>query len=356
MTELDVTSYGDAIELPDEAAETAAKAWLQEYGGAPGRLGEVGAWLAGVQGCWPPRQIEHPRLVVFAADHGIAQASVSAQPIGATATRAILIANGADASGRLATELGVPTDVIDMGVDADLGHPVATKHKVRRGSGRIDREDALTVEEAAAAFQAGVEIADTAVDSGSDLLLAAAVGVAGTTPAAVLVAVLTASDAAAMTGRGAGGPPIDDRAWMRKCAAIRDATRRARLFRADRVRLLAAIGGTDLAALTGFLLRAAARRTPVVLDDLSACAAGLVAQRIAYRAPEWWLAGQSTADPAHRRALERMTLTPVTDFGVNLGAGAGALLALPALRAAVALLGDAAARRDGDTDGDHPAH
>ncbi len=347
MTERDITSYEDAVELPDDAARTSAKEWLRRQGGTLGRLGDLATWLAGVQASWPPRPIERSRLVVFAADHGIAAADVSAQSVGATADRAPAIASGDDPTARLAVEFNVSVDVVDVGVDADLNHPVLTKYKVRRGSGRIDREDALTDAETVAAFQAGAEIADHAVDSGTDLLLVASIGVGATTPAAALVGVLTASDSAAMTGRGSGGPAIDDRAWMRKCAAIRDAMRRARPVRGDRQRLLAVVGGADLAAMTGVLLQASVRRTPVVLDDLSPCAAGLVAQRIAYRSPEWWLAGQSTADPAHQRALERLSLTGATGFGANVGGGIGALLALPGLRAAVALPAGAEATEAG---------
>src|SRR4030095_11979796 len=149
-------------------------------------------------------------------------------------------------------------------------------YKVRRGSGRIDREDALTDDEAAAAFDAGARIADAAVDSGADLLLTGTIGVAATTAAAALTGVLTGSDAAAVTGRGSG---IDDRAWMRKGGGGKGAARRARPVVSDRLRLLAVAGGADLAAMTGFLLQAAGRRTPVVLDDVTVSARALVARR-----------------------------------------------------------------------------
>jgi nicotinate-nucleotide--dimethylbenzimidazole phosphoribosyltransferase len=306
---------------------------------------------------FPPKPITHPRLVLFAADHGIAAAGVSAQQTGATADRATLIAGGGDAVGVLAAEFGVPVQVVDVGIDGEPGGHVVGDYKVRRGSGRIDREDALTGDEAVAAFEAGSQLADAAVDSGADLLLTGTIGVASTTAAAALTGVLTGSNAAAVTGRGSG---IDDRAWMRKCAAVRDAMWRARPVVSDRLRLLAVAGGADLAALTGFLLQAAVRRTPVVLDDVTVSASALVAQRIAYRAPEWWIAGQSTAEPAHQRALERLALTTATDLGTNLGGGVGALLSLPTLRAAAALLavisagapsGDASGAGPGPTPG-----
>jgi nicotinate-nucleotide--dimethylbenzimidazole phosphoribosyltransferase len=335
MTGPDIAGYAAKVELPDQAARAAAAEQLGRRGRPLGRLGDLAVWLAGCQGSFPPKPITHPRLLIFAADHGIAAAGVSAQPAGATAARARLIAVGGDAAGALAAELGVPVEVVDVGIAGEAGGHVDGAYKVRRGSGRIDREDALTDDEALAAFEAGARIADAAVDSGADLLLTGTIGVAATTAAAALTGVLTGSDAAVVTGRGSG---VDDRAWMRKCAAVRDAMRRARPVVSDRLRLLAVAGGADLAAMTGFLLQAAVRRTPVVLDDVTVSASALVAQRIAYRAPEWWIAGQSTAEPAHQRALDRLALTTATDLGTNLGAGVGALLCLPALRAAAVLL------------------
>jgi len=335
MTGSDTDGYAAKIELPDQAARAAGVEQLRRRGRALGRLGDLGVWLAGCQGSFPPTPITHPRLVLFAADHGIAAAGVSAQPPRVTAARARLIAGGGDATGVLAAELGVPVQVVDMGIDGDPGDQVVDGYKVRHGSGMIDREDALTDDEAIAAFEAGGRVADAAVDSGADLLLAGTIGVAATTAAAALTGVLTGSDAAAVTGRGSG---IDDRAWMRKCAAVRDAMRRARPVVSDRLRLLAVAGGADLSATTGLLLQAAVRRTPVVLDGVTVSASALVAQRIAYRAPEWWIAGQETAEPAHQRALERLALTTAPDLGTNFGAGVGALLCLPGLRAASALM------------------
>ncbi len=101
-----------------------------------------------------------------------------------------------------------------------------------------------------------------------------------------------------VTGRGSG---IDDLAWMRKCAAIRDALRRGPAGAGRPLKLLGAVGGADLAAATGFLLQCAVRRTPVVLDGVVSAACALVAQRVAFRAPDWWLAGQTSGEPGRPR-------------------------------------------------------
>jgi nicotinate-nucleotide--dimethylbenzimidazole phosphoribosyltransferase len=234
-----------------------------------------------------------------------------------------------------------------VAVDCDPGTLPAevVRHRVRRGSGVIDREDALTAEEAERAFRAGMAVADEEADAGTDLVVLGDLSVGGTTVAATLIAALCGTDASVVTGRG--GMPVDDLAWMRKCAAIRDALRRARPVLGDQLELLAAVGGADLAALTGFLLQSAVRRTPVILDGVVTSAAALVAQRVAFRAPDWWVCGQVSGEPGQAKALDRLAMEPLLDQGVRVGEGLGALLALPLVQAAAALSGTLPEQRQG---------
>ncbi|MGW5235930.1 nicotinate-nucleotide--dimethylbenzimidazole phosphoribosyltransferase [Streptomyces nodosus] len=340
MSSLNLDDFTDLIERPDGGVRRDAEARRERRivpPGALGRLDELGEWLAAAQSAVPVRPIGRPRVVVFAGDHGVAALGVSARPAG-TADRLVraLLEGGSPAS-VLARRLDVPVRVVDMALDCDPeGLPEeVVRHRVRRGSGRIDVEDALTPEEAEAAFRAGMAIADEEADAGTDLLVLGDVSVGGTTPAAVLIAALCGTDASVVTGRG--GLAIDDLAWMRKCAAVRDALRRARPVLGDQLQLLAAVGGADLAAITGFLLQCAVRKTPVILDGVVSAACALVGQRIAFRAPDWWLAGQRSGEPAQAKALDRMALEPLLDHGVSVGEGTGALLALPLVSAAAAL-------------------
>jgi nicotinate-nucleotide--dimethylbenzimidazole phosphoribosyltransferase len=288
----------------------------------------------------PVRPIEHPRVVLFAGDHGVAELGVSARPVGSADQLVRAVLEGASPAAILARRLGVPVRVVDMALDCEPdGLPgEVVRRRVRRGSGRIDVEDALTLEEAEAAFRAGVAVADEEADSGTDLVVLGDISVGGTTAAAVLVAALCGTDASVVTGRG--GRAIDDLAWMRKCAAVRDALRRARPVLGDQLQLLATVGGADLAAMTGFLLQSAVRKMPVILDGVVSAACALVGQRVAFRAPDWWLAGQNSGEPAQAKALDRMALEPLLDHGVTVGEGAGALLALPLVQAAAALAAD----------------
>ena len=340
MSSLNLDDFTDLIERPDGGVRRDAEARRERQvvpPGSLGRLDDLGEWLAAAQGAVPVRPVVRPRVVLFAGDHGIAGLGVSARPAGSAAELVREVLEGGRPVSVLARRLDIPVRIVDMALDCepDAFPEDVVRHRVRRGSGRIDVEDALSAEEAEAAFLAGVAVADEEADSGTDLVVLGDVSVGGTTVAGVLVAALCGTDASVVTGRG--GLAIDDLAWMRKCAAIRDALRRARPVLGDQLQLLATVGGADLTAITGFLLQSAVRKLPVILDGVVVAACALVAQRVAFRAPDWWLAGQNSGEPGQGKALDRMALEPLLDHGVTVGEGAGALLALPLVQAAAAL-------------------
>ncbi|MER6913040.1 nicotinate-nucleotide--dimethylbenzimidazole phosphoribosyltransferase [Streptomyces sp. NPDC000594] len=340
MSRLNLDDFSELIERPDSGIRRDVgehRDRLVVPTGALGRLDELGEWLAAAQASVPARPIERPKVVIFAGDHGVARLKVSNRKPGTAHVLVRSVLDGKSPVAVLARRAGVPVRVIDAGLDCDpeLLPDEVVRHRVRRGTGRIDIEDALTPDEAERAVRLGMALADEEADSGTDAVVLGDLSVGGTTPAATLIAALCGTDASVVTGRG--GEQIDDLAWMRKCAAVRDSLRRARPVLGDQLELLAAVGGADLAAMTGFLLQSAVRRMPVVLDGVVSAACALVAQRAAFRAPDWWLAGQVTGEPAQAKALDRMALTPLLDHGVVVGEGAGAMLALPVLQAAAAL-------------------
>ena len=330
------------IVAPDSVAATLARDrqhTLTKPPGSLGRLEELSAWVASCQGSCPPRQFDRARVVVFAGDHGVARSGVSAFPPEVTAQMVANFAGGGAAINVLAALAGASVRVADIAVDAEPVSADIAAHKVRRGSGDIAVEDALTAEETIAALAAGRAIADDEVDSGADLLIAGDMGIGNTTPSTVLVAALTNTEPVAVVGRGTG---IDDAGWIRKTAAVRDALHRAYPVRSDPVGLLRVAGGADLAAMAGFLAQAAVRQTPVLLDGMVVTAAALVAERLAPGSRAWWQAGHRSVEPAHTLALTQLGLEPIVDLQMRLGEGSGAVVALPVLRAAIATLAEMA--------------
>jgi nicotinate-nucleotide--dimethylbenzimidazole phosphoribosyltransferase len=271
--------------------------------------------------------------VVVVADHGIAAAGVSADPADATHAQMAAIRDHSAPVTVLAPVSETSVRVVDAGGAA----PSDDRFHIRESSGRIDREDALSAEEAERGVEAGRALADEEIDSGADLLIPASIGVGATTPASTIVAALTATEPVAVIGRGSG---IDDAGWMRKAAAVRDALRRAKPVAHDPLALLRVAGGADLAVLTGFCLQAAVRRTPVLLDGLVVGAAAVLADVLAPGAREWWLAAQQSPEPAMAIVLTRLGLTPLVDLGVRLGDGTGAAAVVPLVQMAARLLGE----------------
>jgi nicotinate-nucleotide--dimethylbenzimidazole phosphoribosyltransferase len=323
---------------PDTNAAAAARArqdTLTKPAGALGRLEDLSVWVASCQGHCPPKQFERVRVVVFAGDHGVVRWGVSAYPPEVTSQMVANIAAGGAAINALAEVAGATVRVADLAVDADPVSAQVGAHKVRRGSGDISKEDALSDQQTFEAIDAGRQIADQEVDAGADLLIAGDMGIGNTTAATVLVAALTGIEPVAAVGYGTG---IDDAGWARKTAAVRDALFRAGPVLSDSVALLRCCGGADLAGIAGFCAQAAVRRTPLLLDGLAVTAAALVADSLAPGARLWWQAGHLSTEPAHALALAQLGLDPIIDLRMRLGEGSGAALAVPVLRAAVAAL------------------
>ena len=325
---------------PDAEARDAAEARQQRLtkpAGALGRLEELSVWAAAVQGRCPPRPFERPRVVLIAADHGVAASGVSAYPAEVTAQMVANFLAGGAAVNVLAAQAGAQVRVVDIAVSVDVAGADA-QWKVRRGSGAIDREDALTPDEFDAALAAGVAVVDDEVDRGADLLVPGDMGIGSTTACAAVVAALLRLPADEVVGRGTG---IDDDALARKRGAVTAALQRLD-DQPDPWDVVRMVGGADLAMMTGMLLAASARRTPVVLDGIVSCSAALAAWRLAPTAARWWVAGHRSTEPAQQAALKAIGLEPVLDLGLRLGEGTGALLAVPVVQAAIATLADMA--------------
>jgi len=344
-----VDTGAPAPSLADQARRLAEErlAALAVPRGALGRLGALSTWLSAVQGTVPPRPPDDVRAVVFAGDHGIAHSGVSAYPREVTAAMVRAFLRGDAGVAVLARQHGVRLRALDIAVDADLDDvPAAVRlHKVRRGSGAIDVEDALTRAQCLGALRAGAAVADEEIDDGADLLIGGDMGIGNTTPAAAVVAAALGLPAAEAVGRGTG---VDDAVLAHKEAVIDAALRRVRAAHEPAgtddaqyaITTLTTVGSADIAAGVGYLVAAARRRTPVLLDGLIAVAEALIAEELCPGATRWFQAGHRSTEPAQSLALEKLGLEPILDLGMRLGEGSGAVAAVPLLRSAAALLGE----------------
>jgi nicotinate-nucleotide--dimethylbenzimidazole phosphoribosyltransferase len=327
----------------DPAAVTAARErqdLLTKPRGSLGVLEDVSVQLAGLAGSCPPPLPEPVVVAVFAADHGVHAQGVTPWPQEVTAQMVANFLAGGAVINALARQLRADVVVVDVGVAASLEMaPGLLARKVRRGTADMTVEPAMTRAEAIAAMQAGVDVAWQAIDDGAALLVTGDMGIANTTASAALVAAFTGAPARVVTGLGTG---IDEAMHAHKIAVVERALALHRPDPADPIGVLASVGGLEHAALAGFVLAAAARRVPVVLDGLIACAAALAAAALAPASTAAMIAGHRSVEPGAGNALAHLGLRPLVELELRLGEGSGAALAVGLVQAAARVLREVA--------------
>jgi nicotinate-nucleotide--dimethylbenzimidazole phosphoribosyltransferase len=304
--------------------------------GSLGQLEDIGVRLCGMYAECPPPVPEPAAVVVFAADHGVHAQGVSPWPQEVTGQMVQNFLAGGAAINVLARRAGAQVRVVDVGVATEVpSAPGLVSRRVRAGTADLSREPAMRLDEAVRALEVGIEQASDLVASGVRLLVAGDMGIANTTASAALIAVLTGHAVEEVTGRGTG---IDDETLALKTGVVRRALDLHRPSAEEPLEALALVGGLEHAAIAGFLLGAAAARTPVVLDGVIAGAAALVAAALAPEAVGYWVAGHRSAEPGARVALDHLGLEPLIDLDLRLGEGSGAVLAVHLVQAAAAVL------------------
>jgi nicotinate-nucleotide--dimethylbenzimidazole phosphoribosyltransferase len=301
--------------------------------GSLGRLEDLAVQLGLIWHPLAPRT-EHAAVFVFAADHGIAVEGVSLYP--ASVTRAMVATYLAGRAGvnALAKASGVDVQVIDAGVDADTPeHPGLIDAKIRRGSRNAARESALTAQETKDCLARGAAIVAASIDAGTDVVAIGEMGIGNTTSAALLMHRLAPAALADCIGAGAG---LDAAGVARKLAVAERAA--ARSDATSPLDVLAEFGGYEIAMMAGAVLGSAGRRRPVIIDGFIATAAALVAVRLQPAARGYCIFSHRSAEHGHSLLLEALDARPYLDLGLRLGEGTGAVMAVPLLRAAAAIL------------------
>lgn len=305
--------------------------------GAMGRLETLATELALTQ-----RRIDartKPRqAVLFAADHGCVAEGVSSWPSEVTQMMVATILSGQATSSALAAAADCPLRLVDVGMVGPrvVGPAFFRDARVADGSAPIGSGHALTPAQFDAAWAVGAGEAEAAIDAGAVLLIAGEMGIGNTTPAACLTALLAGIDPDAAVGRGAGA---DDAVLATKRRVVAAAVARAAAMPDPRA-AIASVAGLEIAAMAGFHATGAARGATLLLDGYVATAAALIAERLAPGSARAMIAAHRSAEPGHGAVLAALGLVPVLEWEMRLGEGSGALVALPLLDAAAALLND----------------
>ncbi len=325
----------------DAAATTAARARQAQLLKPPGSLGRLEAlavWLAGCTG--EERPSVRARVVVAAADHGVAAEGVSAYPSDVTAQMVGAFVTRRAAVTALAAEAGADLRIVDAGVRAGGGGGGVPRDGVivlgLEPSRDIATAPALEVGEVATAVDAGRDLAAEAARDGITVLVGGEMGIGNSTPATCLAAWLTGRPGGELAGPGTG---LDGAGLARKRAVVE----RALALHGPEIRgplgALRRLGGGEIAVLCGLALGAGEQGLAYVCDGLIATAAAAIAVGIEPALAPRLLAGHRSPEPGHGALLDHLGLEPVLDLGMRLGEGSGAVTALAVLRLACAAHG-----------------
>ena len=306
--------------------------------GALGRLEELACQLALIQ-----RQeritIEQPTMLVFAADHGIARHGISIAPSDVTRQMVLNFLGGGAAINCFCREHQIELKVVDAGILTPIDDPRLIHQRLGAGTADLSVEPAMSQEQAHLGLQLGSELAKAQIAAGCNLLAFGEMGIGNTTPAAALLAALTGVPVAACVGRGTG---IDDAQLSRKISLVSQALARVG-DGSDPVRLLAELGGFEIAQITGAMLAAAEQQITMLIDGFIVTSAALLAVKIAPAARDYMIFSHGSSEGSgHGIMLETLKARPLLDLGLRLGEGTGAALALPLLRSACAFYNEMA--------------
>ncbi len=305
--------------------------------GALGRLEALMLRLGLILGSEAPA-LHAPQMLVCAADHGLAARGVSAYPSDVTWQMVENFLAGGAAVSVLARQHGLALTVVDCGVARDFapraavpGQPQLLVRKVAPGTKAASQGPAMSAAQCAQALANGIELVR---DMPGNVLLLGEMGIGNTSVASLLLARLGGVPLADCVGAGTG---LDAAGIARKRAVLQQALD-ANATATEPLAVLAALGGFEVATLTGAVLQAASEHRVIVVDGFITGAAVLVAARLAPQVLQRCVFAHRSGERGHAHMLEVLRADPLIDLGLRLGEGSGAALAWPLLVSACAVL------------------
>ncbi len=303
--------------------------------GALGVVEALAAQLARIQGTLTP-SMRLCRLVLFAADHGVAHEGVSAYPQEVTRQMVANFLGGGAAANVFARQVGVDLSVVDAGVaGGPIDLPGVMSRRVSGGTRNFAAEPAMTPERCEAALREGLLLGE---DVSADAAAFGEMGIANTSSASLLAHKLTGAGLEPLVGRGTG---LDERGLARKAAVLARAAART-APRLDPGEALREYGGFEIVMMGGAMIGAARTGAAVIVDGFIASVAALAAVGLAPALRDYLVFAHRSAEPGHQVVLDALDARPLLDLDMRLGEGTGALLAWPLLQCAAAMLSEMA--------------
>jgi nicotinate-nucleotide--dimethylbenzimidazole phosphoribosyltransferase len=302
--------------------------------GSLGKLEDIARQIAGITG-EIHNSITKKAIVVMMADNGVYSEGIAMYPQDITRIGADFVTSGRMGINFLANYAGADIFAVDVGIQVDVDLPKVINRKVRYGTANFLEEPAMSREEAIQAVEAGIEVTNTAIDQGYDLIGTGEIGIGNTTASSAVLYGFTGANIDRVVGRGAG---LTDEAFERKKEVVKKAVGLHRPDPDDALDVLSKVGSLDIAGMAGTYLACAARRVPVVTDGLISNVAALVAMRLKPEAIDYMIPSHISFEPGAKLLKEITGLEPMLDMNMRLGEGTGCALVFGIIEAALRMI------------------
>ena len=318
--------------------------------GSMGKLEDIAVKLSGISGQLKNR-VDKKRIIVLCADNGVVEEGVSSAPVSVTMSQAVNMTRGITGMSSMARHFGIDVQVVDVGIATDYDCDAIIDRKIRKGTGNIAAESALTTAEVIRAVNVGIELSGNALEDGIQVIGVGEMGIGNTTSSSAVLAAITHMDPAGLVGRGGG---LTDRVYEHKKGVVRKSVNRfySSVNENDRsvTRIMAELGGLDIAAMCGVFIGAAMNRIPVVIDGFISVVAALCAYRMAPGVVDYMFPSHASVEPGYSAAIAQLGLTPWLGLDMRLGEGSGCVLAFQVMEAACAMMNGMATFSSGGID------
>lgn len=278
-------------------------------------------------------EVSPPGVIVFAADHGVAEEGVSAYPQEVTAQMVMNFLSGGAAINVFTKHVNGLLEIVDVGVKADI--PGVHSVKIGYGTKNFAIEPAMTRMDAIRSLEAGMESAKAMIEKGAKLLIVGEMGIGNTASSSAVAAAFSGLPAEELTGTGTG---IQSKQVAHKAEVINKALHFLKPNANDPIDVLSKVGGFEIGAMAGAMLFAASKKIPILLDGFICTTAALIASKLNDHLRDYLIAGHLSVEPGHLHVLNLLGKKPLLSLDMRLGEGSGAVLAYPLVEAATKMV------------------
>jgi len=302
--------------------------------GSLGLLESLAVTIASLQKTASP-SVNKAQIIIYAADHGIAQENVSAFPQAVTAEMVKNFSSGGAAISVLSQQHNLPLEVINLGLVSSLPDlDCVVQQSIAPGTKNFLQQQAMTAEQLSKAFTIAKNKVDQAKATACECLIAGEMAIANTTSATALICALQDIAPEDITGAGTG---LDTKGIEHKINIIKASLKYHKKHLNSPLDILQCLGGFEIAALVATYIRSAQQGIVVIVDGFICSAAALFAIDINPQCKTWLISSHQSAEQGHKKVLALMAVKPLLDLNMRLGEASGAALAYPIIRSACLL-------------------